>query len=268
MNKSLLLALISLLPAASLSLAGTGPGPWSSGAYYQGYLNGKYFGVVSGNNISGVLGFAISDGAPPFRTDTVRRAIVAGTTVTIEENQAIIPDVTQNYFAIFVEGRTYSGTTTAGLDIASKKVAGALVGTDPPGIQAFGTLPIPPAAPPVPADGAATALPIVNRGLSGGFDGKITSDKDPITFKADGELSTPANRQTVNITGIPAVYDPLDLPPSPAGSITNLVSTGTVSTETTPFEVRGVRTSYGARNPQADADAAAAAAATGTGGGN
>ncbi len=247
---------IVLLASASAALANAGPAPWSSGAYYPGYLNGKYFGVVSGNNISGVLGFAIADGAPPFRSDTVTEIVVnLGVTTTVERT-LIVEDVTQNYFAIFVEGRTYVGRTSAGLDITAKKVAGALIGTDPPRNIPFTASPVVAGAAPV------DPLPIVNRGLSGGFEGKIKSTQDPITFKANGQLSTPANRQTVDVTSIPAVYDPADLPPSPAGTITNQVSTGIVTTETTPFKVKGTRTSYLFRNPQGDADAAAASTGT------
>jgi hypothetical protein len=258
-SASILLGLATLLCTSALSLAGAGPGPWSSGTYYAGYLDGKYFGVVSGNNISGVLGFALSQGAPPFRTDTVERAVPAGGgAFVIERNTDIIPDITQNYFVIFVEGRTYRGVTTAGFDISDKKVAGTLQGTDPIGTPAFaGALPTAGTAP-------ISALPIVNRGLSGGFEGKIKSDKDPLTFKANGQLSTPANRQTVVLEGVP-IESPGIVPPMPPGTITNVTYSGTVSTETTPFKVRGVRTSYAVRNPQADADAAAASSGTGGG---
>ncbi len=260
--KSLLLriALVAVFTPSPLAFAGAGSPPFSSGAWYPGFLNGKYFGVVSGNNISGALGFAIADGAPPFRSDTVQQAQIdplSGGLVEIQ-NTLIIEDVTQNYFAIFVEGRTYTGRTSAGIDISAKKVSGALIGTDPARNIPFvvnTTL----------AGAVNSALPIVNRGLSGGFEGKIKSDKDPVTFKADGQLSTPANRQTVEMTAFPIAH-PAVPPNIPLNTITNLSASGIVTTETTSFKVRGTRTSYSFRNPQGSADESAASRAAAGGG--
>ena len=82
-------------------------------------------------------------------------------------------------------------------------------------------------------------------------------------------MSTPANRQTVTVTSIPAVFVPTDIPPSPAGTITNQVSSAVVSTETTPFNITGIRTSFLASNPKARQDELTlSGGATGSGGGN
>jgi len=242
--------LLTLLLSTSLTgavLAGSfGSGPWSDGAYYPGYLNGKYMGVVTGNNISGILGFAIVDGAPPFRT-TEEQTTSGGEFAPIPiVNQSISPDVLQNYFAIFVEGRTYTGITYAGIDIASKTVAGALQGQNPVGLLPAGD------------DGtinfdATDALSIVDRGLSGGFTAKVKEKKAVFTFSGDGQLSTPANTQKVTITAVPEAIGGIG--PVPPGTITNEVITGKIETHSTSFHVKGIRTSQFSSNPSAQRDA-------------
>jgi len=252
----------------NLFAGGTTGGPWANGAYYPGYLNGKYMGVVTGNNIAGVLGFALVDGAPPFRSATTQSADAGG---GVLQNSSIRPDGTQNYFVIFVEGRTYSGLTTAGIDISSKTVAGAMQGTDPAGILPVGS------SSGASMGGGSTgsgslatnisdALSIINRGLSGGFTAKIKCDKAVFTFKGDGQLSTPANRQSWNVTVIPAVVPGFLPPPTiPAGTLTNEYATGVFQTETTPFQIKGIRTSFNASSLQAALDQNEA---TGAAGGN
>jgi hypothetical protein len=237
MMKRALLSL-SLIPLLSLpSMAGNwfGPGPFANDGYYPGYLNGKYQSSVTGLNIIGVVGFSIVDGAPPSRETEVQAANAGG---PVLRNVALGVDPFQNYFLIFHEGRTYRGTTLASIDLNANTVTGALQGTDPAGIQPF-----------VAAEfDASDGLPVVNRGLSGGFLATIQDKNALLTFSGDGQLSSAANQQTANLTGIPAVYDPADVPPSPAGTITNLVVSGQVATTSTPFSIRGMRTSYFASN--------------------
>jgi len=256
--KKLLTPLLLCGIASSTLAGGTSGGPWANGAYYSGYLNGKYMGVVTGNNIAGVLGFAIVDGAPPFRTVDQQAVGGAGIGAFLLNNQNIEIDNTQNYFAIFVEGRTYTGLTTAGVDISSKTVAGALQGTAP-----AGSLPAGPGGG-APAFDASDALSIINRGLSGGFTAKIKSEGAVFTFKGDGQLSTPANRQTYTITAIPE-QPPGVLPPPtvPPNTITNEVASGLYQTESSPFQVKGIRTSFNAFSPQSAADQNAAQAGSG-----
>jgi hypothetical protein len=247
--------------ACSLLAGGSPGGPWANGTYYAGYLNGKYMGVVTGNNIAGVLGFAITDGAPPFRPGEEGGG-GQQQDVKVSEYQDPRVDITQNYFAIFVEGRTYTGLTTAGIDIDSKTVAGALQGTDPIGVQAAvdgapgpGNFAVNPAA----GVNAFNALSIINRGLSGGFTAKVKCDKAVFTFKGDGQLSTPANPQSYQIEseiiGLPAAQ-------------TNAIITGIYETESTPFQVKGIRTSFNSFNLQNSLDQNAASAVGGGAGGN
>jgi len=272
-----LLALIALTPTA-FSFGGSGP--WADGAYYPGGLNGKYVGIVSGNNIAGVIGFAIVEGAPPFRTTEQQQADAGVIDVAVTVNENITPDVLQNYFAIFVEGRTYSGVTLAGINIKQKLISGALQGQNPAGLLAFDVFetleyrvdPAAPAVPILPESGlnaARNALSIVNRGLSGGFTAKIRGKQNVFTFRGDGELSTAANQQTFEITSVPLI-PPTFLPPDnvPPGIITNQVVSARVITETTPFTVNGIRTSLFANNPSGQEDQQSLAAGAASGGGN
>jgi len=251
--KTLLSSLLPVLLIGSALAGSFGPGPWSDGAYYPGGLNGKYMGVVTGNNISGVLGFALVEGAPPFRVSESQSSDDTG---VLTVNDQIGIDVLQNYFAIFVEGRTYTGVTTAGIDLSSKTVAGALEGRSPPGMPA--------AVAGAPGPGtfafdASDALSIINRGLSGGFTAKIKEKKAVFTFKGEGELSTPANEQSYRISAVPRAT---------AGVVTNEIVSGQYTTDSTPFSISGIRTSLFANNPAALQDQRTLNPATGGGGGN
>jgi hypothetical protein len=119
---TLLFLALSTLPAAAGNWFGSGP--WANATYYPGNLDGKYQAAVFGANISGVLGFALRDGAPPT---SVTSQIV--NTNSTQSSLRIDPFL--NYFAIFVEGRTYTGLTTAGVNYNNNTVSGALIGTQP-----------------------------------------------------------------------------------------------------------------------------------------
>ena len=254
-----------------------GPGPFNNGEPFAGYLNGRYMGVVTGNNISGVLGFAIVDGAPAFRQiaggGAQQQAQQTATAGQFQDRQAtaLRPDVLQNYFAIFVEGRVYSGITFAGIDIDSNTVSGALQGENPAALPNF-TVQSPIEQQQVATTVVGTnttvttnsapivnltldALPIVNRGLSGGFTATINSKNAKFTYSGSGQLSTPANRQTVTMSAFGQTNNPL-VPPLliPPNILTNEVVTGAVQTESTPFNIRGIRTSFAAVNQAAIVD--------------
>lgn len=131
--KTILLPLLAIAIATNASLAGNwfGSGPWANGAYYAGSLDGKYQASVTGQNTAGVLGFAIRDGSVPFlqiETQSTGDALVTDSVVV---NQTLEIDQTVNYYAIFVNGRTYTGTTAAGININDSSIAGTLLGTQP-----------------------------------------------------------------------------------------------------------------------------------------
>lgn len=238
--KTLLILLLTMLAPASFAGSFFGPGPFNNGGYWPGYLNGKYMAIVTGKNITGTLGFAIVDGAPPFRINDEQTSAGGAVQSAALVNQTITPDQLQNYFAIFVEGVTYSGTTIAGIDLSTKSVAGSL--------QSQGGLPA------ALAFDALDAIAVLNRGLSGGFEATINDDKAMFTFSGTGELSTPANKQTLKLSAVPTEANPFD-PLVPAGTITNEVISGRIETKTTPFNLSGVRTSFNANNPAAIQDA-------------
>jgi len=279
MKKLLLTLLVPALAVNAMAGNWFGPGPWSDGAYYPGGLDGKYVGIVTGNNIAGVLGFAIKDGAPPFRTSEQQSASSSIFETAVAINTETRADVLQNYFSIFVEGRTYNGLTIAGINIEDSSVAGALQGTDP-----VGNAPPPTAAdlanntgittvsitpvtigtntvlvtnitrqPPV----FANSVSILARGLSGGFTANINNKKSIFTFKGTGQLNTPANPQTITASGYVQSKLPLDPPIGvPSGILTNVSFGGSYQTTSTPFNVSGIRTSFFANNPTAIQDAA------------
>jgi hypothetical protein len=122
--------LVLLAFSTSSTLAGNwfGSGPWANATYYPGNLDGKYQAAVTGANTAGVLGFAVTDGAPPFLS--IERQS-AGTSGSIVSNQELELNRTVNYYAVFINGRTYTGTTLAGINYNNNSVNGALTGTEP-----------------------------------------------------------------------------------------------------------------------------------------
>jgi len=131
--KKIFVPIFMALACGSQSLAGWfGPGPWANATYYPGNLDGKYQAAVTGVNTTGVLGFAIRDGAPPFlqieSQSLSDNALIAD---TVAVNQDIQLDQSLNYFAIFVNGRSYVGETAAGINYDNSTVTGTLIGTAP-----------------------------------------------------------------------------------------------------------------------------------------
>jgi hypothetical protein len=125
--------LILLAFSTSPALAGNwfGSGPWANATYYPGNLDGKYQAAVTGINTSGVLGFAIRDGSPPFLEVERQSTGDALVTDSVVVNQEIEIDRSLNYYAIFVNGRTFVGTTAAGVNYDNSSVNGTLIGTQP-----------------------------------------------------------------------------------------------------------------------------------------
>jgi len=165
---------INLLAIATLSLAATasagnlGPAPWNNGAYYQGQFDGTYTAVVyappgmtndpatgapafTGTVVSGVVGFALTDGMP--------RTIPLLTPPTIDDSK--------NFYAIFANGITFSGQTIANVNIDRETVAGVFKPSQYPEI------------------GLAT-----ESFMGGSFIADITSSKAIFTFSGDGMLNT------------------------------------------------------------------------------
>lgn len=113
---------LSLTPTLG-AFGSAGSGPWANATYFPGNLDGKYQAAVTGANTAGVLGFALSDGAAPFRTATAGGGAGAATTSTTAVDSSL------NYYAIFVNGKTYTGTTWASVNYNNNKVTGTLQGS-------------------------------------------------------------------------------------------------------------------------------------------
>jgi hypothetical protein len=308
--KTLFALLLATFLLAAEASASVGPGPWASGAYYPGGTDGKYQAAAYGNNITGVIGFAIREGNPTVLQQTNATAtaggggggtIASGSTASFSAATAAAQafDATQNYFVIFVEGRTYSGLAVGSVNPVGKTVTGALLGAQPdfslltnsavvtnqqvsvvgsnpvitietlPGttvtninnetiiitnngivtetnIAITNVVTIDPtyitntnfnliyltnfteSASAFAFTTSPNLLPILNRGLSGGFQAKLKNKKAYMTFRGDGQLSTPAQGQTINLA---------------TNAAGNNVS-GTIETHTVGFKVDGLRTSF------------------------
>jgi hypothetical protein len=275
MNKFLLVPLLTALSSVPL-FAGAGTGPWALGAYYPGQLDGKYQASISGNNITGVVGFAIINGGLPFASRSsatgggaagVGGGDTTGTSATSVNTDLGGVDETQNYFAIFVEGRTYTGRTVGMIDINRKKVTGTLIGLQPSfayrdlsfsqsavvGIEVVtGTTTVP----------VLDNLPLLNRGLSGGFTANLKNTKNLMTFKGTGELATPAQTQTITASPPTFTVPPL-VPggdPIVINGFTPSATSGTIETHTVSFNVYGIKTSILATDPLASTGTAATGA--------
>jgi hypothetical protein len=243
--KNVVLSLAALQFSASVLLAGNffGTGPWASGWYYPGQMDGKYQASVTGVNIAGAVGFAFRDGAPTVSTNsTATTATTAGGGASSVVQNNITVDPTQNYFLIFVQGMTYSGITTAAMNVDQSTVTGAMYG----GQSTFTTIPVESRV--LITDGTNTTvgtittptldnLSLLNRGVNGGFTANIDSKKAVFTFSGTGELSSPAFPQSV------LGFDTNGNVVPPSQFVSNAV-TAVVETATVPFDINGIKVSF------------------------
>lgn len=121
--KKLLLTAIVICLSGNAVLAGNwfGPGPFANGAYYPGQYDGVYSASMFGGSpsvVSGVLGFGLRNGSPSTQNES--------TVSTNGTQNTISVDPFQNYFVVFIEGRTYAGLTIANVNNQSDQVSGGL----------------------------------------------------------------------------------------------------------------------------------------------
>jgi hypothetical protein len=195
-------------------------------------MDGKYQASVTGVNIAGALGFAFQDGAPTVNTNA---AVVAGAAAN-----TIAADPRLNYFVIFVQGVTYSGTTTATININQNTVVGALYSA----ANVFTTVEFseiirrpPPEPNIITSSEVLDNVSMLNRGINGGFTANINSKNSLFTFSGTGELSSPAFPQSV------IGFDTNGNVVSPKNFIADAV-TSVVETATVPFDIQGIRVSF------------------------
>lgn len=233
--KKTILPLLAITLAANVGLAGNwfGSGPWANDAYYPGQLDGKYQASVTGVNIAGAVGFAFQDGAPTASSS-------AASATTASNNITVDPSL--NYFVIFVQGVTYSGTTTATINLDQNTVTGALYS----GSSSFSTITTEDTilitnstgvTPVVIQNVVLDNLSLLNRGVNGGFTANINSKNSLFNFSGSGQLSAPAFPQSVlgfdtNGTVVP-----------PDRFISDAV-TAVVDTATVPFDIQGIKVSF------------------------
>jgi hypothetical protein len=234
-----------LIALVSPSLAGNffGAGPWANDWYYPGQMDGKYQASVTGVNIAGAVGFAFQDGAPTVAAEsTASTATTSGGGASSVVQNFITVDPTLNYFVVFVQGMTYSGITTAAMNVDQGTVTGAMFG----GQSTFTTIPVESRV--LITDGTNTTvgtittptldnLSLLNRGVNGGFTANIDSKKAVFTFSGTGELSSPAFPQSV------LGFDTNGNVVPPSQFISNAV-TAVVETATVPFDINGIKVSY------------------------
>jgi hypothetical protein len=241
--KRFLTSLCAVATLSSIASAGNffGSGPWASGWYYPGQMDGKYQASVTGVNIAGAVGFAFRDGAPTVSTNsTASTSTTAGGGASSVVQNNITVDPTQNYFLIFVQGMTYSGITTAAMNTDQNTVTGALYS----GQNTFGTVSVDTivgtntnGTPIINTARQLDNLPLLNRGVNGGFTANIDSKNAVLTFSGTGELSAPAFPQTIQ------GFDTNGNIVAPNKFISEAV-TAVLQTATVPFDINGIKVSY------------------------
>ena len=221
-----LLACLAILNTTVYAGNFFGPGPFSQGWNYPGQMDGKYQASVTGVNIAGAIGFAFRDGAPTVSTNTTATTTDRGDVV---EN-TITVDPFQNYFVVFVQGMTYSGNTTATINIDQNTVTGALFSQQ----NSFDLIRV------ANTDGKEEIildnLPLLNRGVNGGFTASIDSKKAVFTFSGTGELSAPAFPQTIQ--GLDTNGNIV-----PNSQFVSNAVTAVLQTATVPFDINGIKVS-------------------------
>lgn len=197
-------ALVPALIAAALTLPSAmggnwfGPGPWANGAYYPGQYDGVYSATMFGGTpsvISGVLGFGLRNGSPSTSTNST----LAGTNGV---QSTIVVDPFQNYFVVFVDGRTYAGSTIATVNNQTDQVSGGLYnGIGPATTLAFTNTAITfntNTPPTIESSNNTVVFETFQNTCGGGFTASLTGKKDVITFVGNN-----SGTLQVSVNGVP-----------------------------------------------------------------
>jgi hypothetical protein len=206
------LVIASLLfhPTAAFALTG---GPFDNGRSPGASAGGTYSGVITGKNLIGLTQFGISDSS--------------------ESN---------GRFAVFHEGIMSYGVAESIADAANQRIAGTLLGV--------ALLPDESGAPEA-SDTNSTQDITVRGSAEGAWTAEMKGFPIAITFEGEGEISTVANPATVTSSGVDTVTvtgagtannNGDNDPQGVSDAVTATISTTTLRA-TTPFEIRGSRTS-------------------------
>lgn len=191
--------ILPLLLTATPALAGNwfGPGPWANGAYYPGQYDGVYSATMFGGTpsvISGVLGFGLRNGSPTTATNS--------TVSTNGTQNTISVDPFQNYFVVFVDGKTFAGFTIANLNNQVDQVSGGLFnGIGPSTTLAFTNTEVTfntNTPPTIQSSNNIVVFETFQNTCGGGFNAALTGKKDVITFSGNNTGSL-----QVSINGVP-----------------------------------------------------------------
>jgi len=266
---SLIPSLLCLLAATSFAGNFFGGGPWANSTYFPGNLDGKYQAAVFAPdgtaNISGVLGFAIRGGSATTVTNTSATTSAGGGGVASAESSVVTKDPFDNFFTIFVAGRTYTGVTDASINYKNNTVTGALIGTAPAANPPIDIVDVSIPIAEVEVDtqvslGVASSTTntnlstistslwdlsaLVNRGLSGGFRANINSKKATFTFSGSGELSSASDFIAVDAQSITDSQVVKDAQGNPERIIFSPTATARQSIATRPFQLSGIRVGF------------------------
>jgi hypothetical protein len=220
------LVLASFLLNTPAALAITG-GPFDVGRSPGETPSGTYAGVITGKNLTGIVQFGISDSSEA-----------------------------DGRFAVFHEGIMSYGLCEAIADPANQRIAGALLGIALlPGGEGNGTTG-------ADANNANSIQTItVRSSAEGAFTAEMKDYPVAITYEGEGEISTIANPVTVtsgpgvgaNGENLPSGTVVITAPgtadgvgggdPSIISATANATIFSTTVRATTPFEIRGSRTS-------------------------
>jgi len=208
----ILLASILLYTPSAFALRG---GPFDNGQVSSASAAGTYAAVITGNNLIGMMQFGISD-----------------------NTQA------DGRFTVFHEGIMSYGAAECIADTNNGQIAGALLGLAPLPGEVTG------------ATGSDTLNNsrslTVRTSAEGMFTAEMIGFPTSITFEGDGELSTVANPVTttadaaggnVVVTGAGTADNGVSNGPVSVTVAQAATVNGTTTRQTTPFEIRGSRTS-------------------------
>jgi len=215
-------------------------GPFDDNNFPGVNADGTYSGTISGKNLTGIVSFGVSSSQE-----------------------------TNGRFSIFHEGFVHYGTATGIADLASRRIAGSLLG-----VATLGGSGVNPGIGLVETTGgsgqlaAQTQSITVRAALEGSFQGRMKGYPQQVKFEGDGRLSTSANTAVVTtattVPGLPSDFTvffgaggspQLQSDSTADGSEdSNIAPTGaTIAVDgnpqrailrsETPFKIRGSRTS-------------------------
>lgn len=219
-------------------------GPFDDNQYPGADADGTYSGTVSGHNLIGVVSFGVSSSQE-----------------------------TNGRFSIFHEGFVHYGAATGIADLASRRIAGSLLGvaslggsgTAGGGVNIVDTNGASSGSSPGTATSTGTLT--VRDGVEGSFNARMKGYPQAIKFEGDGVLSSNANTAVVTratlspTTGVLDAYSvffPTNSSPntqsdspeensnseaSGANTVVDVQAQRTILRTMTPFKIRGSRTS-------------------------